>query len=226
MKDRVTLTGKFDILRNSHIETDLVWSYDVDFIPETTTQETSENTRNLPERNRNTENLPKTFSDGRNNPYEVRIAPLRLSLQSQTGSIFTSPTAIGYSATSLDQDFFLSFEQNGTTTLYDAKNGSTDVFDFAENSLQNRINRVKRLNATDYLVFHTDADTVFLYKKSEKTLSPLAFYDDVEVTRAGKMIALVRANSTKKREILGIENETGDVLYDITEVGVPKILKR
>lgn len=40
------------------------------------------------------------------------------------------------------------------------------------------------------------------------------------------MIALVKNSSDTKRSILNISEESGDILFDISEVGSPKILKR
>jgi hypothetical protein len=217
MNDRVALTGTVKIARNSDDSKDLLWRYDIGLIDIKKKTQTGST-----ERTGTQEPLPLNFEDGRKNPFEVRTDPLRLSIQNQTGSIFTSNTAVDYQANSLDTGIFFSIERNGTTVAFDTKNGLTHEFNWWKDE---KIVRAKRLTSTDYWAVSTDKN-LYLYHIYNKTSDSLGFYDDIEVTKSGKMIALVKNNSSNKREILNITEESGDILFDISEVGSPKILKR
>lgn len=175
MNDRVSLTGTVKITRNSDDSKDLLWRYDIGLI-----DVKKQSSTGSIERSGTQENITTTFDDGRKNPYEVRTDPLRLSIQNQTGSIFTSNTSIDYQADSLDAGIFFSLERNGTTVAFDTRNGLTHEFNWGKDE---NIIRAKRLTHTNYWAI-TTSKNLYLYNIYEKTTDPLGFYDDIEVTKS------------------------------------------
>lgn len=68
-------------------------------------------------------------------------------------------------------------------------------------------------------------NSAYLSNLDTGSLEEIKFYDDIEASPNGSVIALIRSTSTQKRQRFNLENHSGDALLDISRAGSPKVLQ-
>jgi hypothetical protein len=163
--------------------------------------------------------LPVAESSGK---YKVLSDPVRLVDGSQDNlELIASASAIGYSLDSMPFGYFLTFDANRVITAYELATKKTRLISW---TLPEMPTRLKRLANGKSFVLYTK-ENAYLYDLDTGGMEPIGSYDDIEASPAGTMIALIRDKSAEKKKFFNLQDASGDLLLDISRIGVPKTLR-
>ncbi len=165
--------------------------------------------------------MRETIKESSDTRYEVLTNPIRLIDTTQDGLVLTSSaSAVGYSLDSMPNGYFLMFDPNMTITTYELATQKTRLISW---NLEELPTHIKRLANGKSFVLYTK-NSAYLSNLDTGSLEEIKFYDDIEASPNGSIIALIRSTSSQKRQRFNLESQSGDTLLDISRAGSPKVL--